>query len=221
MPVAMPDYSIESEAGGRVAGVDEAGRGPLAGPVLAAAVVFITPPTAALAALLDDSKKLNAARRDLAYLALREAARLGQVDCAIAAASVAEIARLNILRASHLAMARALWRLRLPCELALIDGNMAPALQGPVPVRGFRCVIGGDALSLSIAAASILAKVTRDRAMARLDRRFPAWGFARHQGYPTAEHRACLARLGPTPHHRRGFAPVDQAWLPLQPALAG
>lgn len=221
MPVAMPDYSIESEAGGRVAGVDEAGRGPLAGPVLAAAVVFLTPPSAALAALLDDSKKLNAARRDLAYLALMEATRLGQVDCAIAAASVAEIARLNILRASHLAMARALWRLRLPCELALIDGNMAPALPGPVPARGFRCIIGGDALSLSIAAASILAKVTRDRAMARLDRRFPAWGFARHQGYPTAEHRECLARLGPTPHHRRGFAPVDQAWLPLQPALAG
>ncbi|MGK7864269.1 ribonuclease HII [Falsiroseomonas sp. E2-1-a4] len=217
----MPDYSIESEAGGRVAGVDEAGRGPLAGPVLAAAVVFITPPSAALAALLDDSKKLNAARRDLAYLALMEAARLGQMDCAIAAASVAEIARLNILRASHLAMARALWRLRLPCELALIDGNMAPSLPRQAPSRGFRCVIGGDALSLSIAAASILAKVTRDRAMARLDRRLPAWGFARHQGYPTPEHRECLARLGPTPHHRRGFAPVDQAWLPLQPALAG
>jgi len=217
----MPDYSIESEAGGRVAGVDEAGRGPLAGPVLAAAVVFITPPSAALAALLDDSKKLNAARRDLAYLALMEAARLGQMDCAIAAASVAEIARLNILRASHLAMARALWRLRQPCELALIDGNMAPSLPRQAPPRGFRCVIGGDALSLSIAAASILAKVTRDRAMARLDRRLPAWGFARHQGYPTPEHRECLARLGPTPHHRRGFAPVDQAWLPLQPALAG
>ncbi len=226
MPVAMPDYSLELDAGGRVAGVDEAGRGPLAGPVLAAAVVFIAPPSAALAALLDDSKKLNAARRDLAYAALMEAARLGQVDCAIAAASVAEIARLNILRASHLAMARALWRLRQPCDLALIDGNMAPlmpphGLQGQPPGRGFRCVIGGDALSLSIAAASILAKVTRDRAMARLDRRFPAWGFARHQGYPTPEHRECLARLGPTPHHRRGFAPVDQAWLPLQPALAG
>ncbi len=219
MPAAMPDYSIESEAGGRVAGVDEAGRGPLAGPVLAAAVVFLAPPTAELAALLDDSKKLNAARRDLAYLALMEAARLGQVDCAIAAASVAEIARLNILRASHLAMARALWRLRQPCELALIDGNMAPRMPRQPPPRGFRCVIGGDGLSLSIAAASILAKVTRDRAMARLDRRFPAWGFARHQGYPTPEHRECLARLGPTPHHRRGFGPVDQAWLPLQPAL--
>ncbi|MBU8539253.1 ribonuclease HII [Falsiroseomonas tokyonensis] len=211
----MPDYSLESEAGGRVAGVDEAGRGPLAGPVLAAAVVFTGPPDPDLAALLDDSKKLNAARRDLAFAALREAARLGQLDYAIAAASVAEIARLNILRASHLAMARALWRLRAPCDLALVDGNMAPAVPGPAPRLGFRCVIGGDALSLSIAAASILAKVTRDRAMARLDRRFPAWGFGRHQGYATPEHRECLARLGPTPHHRRGFAPVDQAWLPM------
>lgn len=215
----MPDYSLESEAGGRVAGVDEAGRGPLAGPVLAAAVVFAHPPSTMLASLLDDSKKLTAARRNLAHAALLEAARLGQIDYAIAAASVTEIARLNILRASHLAMARALWRLRLPCDLALIDGNMAPNLPGPVPPRGFRCIVGGDARSLSIAAASILAKVTRDRAMARLDRRFPAWGFARHQGYPTPAHRECLARLGPTPHHRRGFAPVDQAWLTRQTVL--
>jgi ribonuclease HII len=204
----MPDYSLEREAGGRVAGVDEVGRGPLAGPVLAAAVVFTSPPAAALALLLDDSKKLTAARRNLAFAALLEAARRGQLDYAVAAASVAEIARLNILRASHLAMARALHRLRAPCDLALIDGHMAPALTCPV-----RCVVGGDALSLSIAAASILAKVTRDRAMARLGLRFPEWGFGRHQGYATAEHRACLARLGPTPHHRRGFAPVDQFFL--------
>jgi ribonuclease HII len=216
MPSAMPDYSYESEAGGRVAGVDEVGRGPLAGPVLAAAVVFAAPPDAALAALLDDSKKLTAARRNLAFAALLQAARAGRLDYAIAAASVAEIARLNILRASHLAMARALRRLRTPCDLALIDGHMAPAL--PCEVR---CVIGGDALSLSIAAASILAKVTRDRAMARLDLRFPEWGFGRHQGYATAEHRACLARLGPTPHHRRGFAPVDQFFLQLSTSDVG
>ncbi|NKC32521.1 ribonuclease HII [Falsiroseomonas selenitidurans] len=209
----MPDYTYESEAGGRVAGVDEVGRGPLAGPVLAAAVVFRGPPPAALAALLDDSKKLSAARREIAFAALQEAFRQGLAEGAVAAASVAEIARLNILHASHLAMLRALRRLP-PCDLALVDGRQVP----PLPCR-VRCLVGGDALSLSIAAASILAKVVRDRAMARLDRRFPAWGFARHQGYPTAEHRACLARLGPTPHHRRGFAPVDQAWLPLPRAI--
>lgn len=207
---AMPDYSHESQAGGRVAGVDEVGRGPLAGPVLAAAVVFTAPPAAALAALLDDSKKLNAARRDAAHAALLEAARRGELEYSIAAASVAEIARLNILRASHLAMSRALRRLRAPCDLVLVDGNRAP----PTP-WAVRCLVGGDSISLSIAAASILAKVTRDRAMARLDPRFPGWGFGRHMGYPTAEHRACLARLGPTPHHRRGFAPVDQFFLQL------
>jgi ribonuclease HII len=204
----MPDFTLESAHGGRVAGLDEAGRGPLAGPVLAAAVVFLRPPPDALADLLDDSKRLTASRRDIAFAALRLAARDGLLEYGIAAASAGEIARINILRASQLAMARALARLPSPPTLALVDGNQAPAL--PCPVR---CVIGGDAMSLSIAAASILAKVTRDRAMARLDRRWPGYGFASHQGYATAVHRAALARLGPTPHHRRGFAPVDQARL--------
>ena len=201
----MPDYRLESEHGGRVAGLDEAGRGPLAGPVLAAAVLFHAPPAAALARLLDDSKKLTAARREAAFAALLEAARAGLLDHGIAAASAAEIGRLNILRATQLAMARALARLGSVPDLALVDGNQPPRL--PCPVR---CVIGGDAASLSIAAASILAKVTRDRAMARLDARWPGYGFAAHQGYPTAAHRAALARLGPTPHHRRGFGPVDR-----------
>lgn len=202
----MPDFSLEAAHGGRVAGLDEAGRGPLAGPVLAAAVVFLCPPPAALAELLDDSKKLTAARRGIAFAALRQAAFEGLLECGIAAASAAEIGRINILRASQLAMARALARLPTPPVLALVDGNQPPKL--PCPVR---CVIGGDAMSLSIAAASILAKVTRDRAMARLDRRWPGYGFASHQGYATVVHREALARLGPTPHHRRGFAPVDQA----------
>lgn len=206
----MPDFSLESAHGGRVAGLDEAGRGPLAGPVLAAAVVFRLPPPAALARLLDDSKKLTAARREAAFAALRQAARDGLVEHGIAAASAAEIGRLNILRASQLAMARALARLPAPPDLALVDGNQPPRL--PCAVR---CVVGGDAASLSIAAASILAKVVRDRAMARLDARWPGYGFAAHQGYPTAAHRAALARLGPTPHHRRGFAPVDQVALAL------
>ena len=206
----MPDFSLETENGGRVAGLDEAGRGPLAGPVTAAAVVFLGPPPAALARLLDDSKKLTASRRDAAFAALRDAARAGLLEHGIAAASVAEIGRLNILRASQLAMVRALARLPSPPDLALVDGNQPPRL--PCAVR---CVVGGDAASFSIAAASILAKVVRDRAMARLDRRWPGYGFAAHQGYPTAAHRAALVRLGPCPHHRRGFGPVDQATLAI------
>ena len=204
----MPDYAIESRHGGRVAGLDEAGRGPLAGPVLAAAVLFARSPDGSLRALLDDSKKLTAARRDAAFAALVAAARSGALDFAIAAASATEIGRLNILRATHLAMARALARLPRAPDLALVDGNQPPPL--PCPLR---CVVGGDGLSLSIAAASILAKVMRDRAMARLDPRWPGYGFARHAGYPTPAHLAALAKLGPCPHHRRGFGPVDQARL--------
>jgi ribonuclease HII len=204
----MPHFRFESAHGGRVAGLDEAGRGPLAGPVTAAAVVFRAAPPRALALLLDDSKKLTAARRQAAFAALLAARDQGLVELGIAAASAAEIGRINILRASQLAMARALARLAAPVDLALVDGNQAPAL--PCQVC---CIVGGDAESLSIAAASILAKVVRDRAMARLDARWPGYGFARHQGYPTAAHREALARLGPSPHHRRGFAPVDQARL--------
>jgi ribonuclease HII len=207
----MPDYLLEIAAGGRVAGVDEAGRGPLAGPVVAAAVLFHAPPPESLAALLDDSKKLDAAKREAAFAALRAAQAEGVLDGAVAAASAAEIGRLNILRATHLAMTRAVAKLRLMPDLVLVDGNQPP--------RGLactvRCVVKGDGISLSIAAASILAKVVRDRAMARLDPRWPGYGFARHAGYPTAMHREALARLGPCPHHRRGFAPVDQMLLSL------
>ena len=206
----MPDFSLEGEAGGRVAGLDEAGRGPLAGPVVAAAVVFRGAPPAALAVLLDDSKRLSAARRDTAFAALRAAREAGALEYGIGAASAAEIGALNILRATWLAMGRALARLPAAPDLALVDGNAAPPL--PCAVR---TVVGGDGRSLSVAAASILAKVTRDRAMARLDRRWPGYGFGSHQGYPTAMHRAALKRLGPCPHHRRGFSPVDQAVLSL------
>jgi ribonuclease HII len=198
-----PDLSAEAGQG-RVAGVDEAGRGPLAGPVVAAAVVFLQPPQRGLVALIDDSKRLKAAQREAAFAALREAAAAGVVECGIGAASATEIGRVNILRATHLAMARAVARLPALPDLALVDGNQAPLL--PCPVR---CLVGGDALSLSIAAASILAKVVRDRAMARLDPRWPGYGFARHAGYPTAAHLAALRSLGPCPHHRRGFGPVD------------
>lgn len=204
----MPDYGLERKLGGRVAGIDEVGRGPLAGPVVAGAVVFLRAPPKSLSALLDDSKKLTARARDLAFVALHEARAAGRVEFALGAASVAEIGTLNILRASHLAMARALARLPGMPDVALVDGNQPP----PLPCR-VECVIGGDGVSLSIAAASILAKVVRDRAMARLCPRWPDYGFSRHAGYATAMHREALARLGPTPHHRRGFAPVDQARL--------
>jgi ribonuclease HII len=204
----VPNLALELDAGPgrRVAGVDEAGRGPLAGPVLAAAVVFPAGVPDALAALIDDSKRLDRSRRETAFAALRAAAAAGTAEIAVGAASAPEIGRLNILRATHLAMARALARLPSPPDLALIDGNQPPPL--PCPIR---CVVGGDAFSLSIAAASIVAKVLRDRAMARLDARWPAYGFAAHVGYPTPVHRAALARLGPCPHHRRGFGPVDRA----------
>ncbi len=156
--------------------------------------------------MLDDSKRLDAARREQAFAALRAARGAGLLRLGVGAASAREIGALNILRATHVAMARAVARLGEPPALVLVDGNRPPPL--PCAVR---CVVGGDARSLSIAAASILAKVTRDRAMARLGARWPAYGFARHQGYPTRAHAAALRAHGPCPHHRRGFAPVENA----------
>ncbi len=196
----MPDLVLELQHGGRVAGVDEVGRGPLAGPVVAAAVVFPHGVPDSLAALIDDSKKLTAAAREAACAAM---AASGLAEIAVAAASVAEIERLNILGASLLAMRRAVSRLPVAPDLALVDGNRAPTLGCPV-----RCVVGGDALCLSIAAASVVAKVVRDRAMARLGVRFPEYGWGRNAGYGTLAHRAALQRLGPTAHHRRGFGTV-------------
>lgn len=206
----MPNFALEKAAGGRVAGVDEVGRGPLAGPVVAAAVVFPTGVPRKLAALLDDSKKLSAAQRLAAYAALRAS---GKAEIAIGAASVAEIHRLNILRASLLAMCRAVARLPAVPDLALVDGNQPPPLACPV-----RCVVGGDGRCLSIAAASIVAKVVRDRAMTRLALRFPGYGWETNAGYATEFHRAALRRLGATPHHRPTFYSVAQLSLNLAEA---
>ena len=200
----MPHYRYETEHGGRVAGVDEVGRGPLAGPVLAAAVVLPRKMPRALARLLDDSKALDADARHSAYAALRSAQRRGAVEIAVGAASVAEIVRLNILHAAMLAMRRALGRLPAAPDLALIDGNRAP----PELPCGHRCVVGGDALCLSIAAASIVAKVTRDRLMARLAVRWPGYGWEANVGYGTASHRHAIRALGPTRHHRPTFGAV-------------
>ena len=198
----MPDFRLETAAGGVVAGIDEAGRGPWAGPVVAGAVI-LDPATlpARLGAGLDDSKRLEPARREDLLAALRGCARIG-----VGRAEVAEIDTLNILRATLLAMARAVAGLGAPPDLALVDGTHAPALACPV-----RCVVKGDARSLSVAAASIVAKVTRDAIMAELAAAHPGYGWERNAGYGTAEHRAAIARLGVSPEHRRSFRPVREA----------
>lgn len=207
----MPSWKIERRTGGRVAGVDEVGRGPVAGPVVAAAVVFAAAPPRALAALIDDSKALSAEAREAAYAALRAHARAdARTEIAVGAASVAEIARLNILHASLLAMRRAVARLPAPPDHALVDGNQDPRL--PCPTT---CVVDGDAICLSIAAASIVAKVTRDRLMAMLARRHPAYGWERNAGYSTREHQQAINEAGPTRHHRLGFGVVRQYTLAL------
>ncbi len=197
----QPDLSLERTAGGRVAGVDEAGRGPWAGPVVAAAVVLNAedlPPQ--LRATITDSKLLTAERR-----AALQPAILACADAALGIASVAEIDSMNILQATLLAMRRAVARLAHAPDLALVDGNRAPQL--PCPAR---TVVGGDSKSLSIAAASIVAKVTRDRLMARLAADYPDYGWERNAGYGTAKHQAALARLGPCVHHRRSFRPIRE-----------
>jgi len=203
----MPDFSLERLAGGRVAGVDEAGRGPLAGPVVAAAVVFPWGVPRTLAGLLDDSKKLNADQRLAAYAALRASSK---AEIGVGAASVAEIAKLNILHAAMLAMHRAVARLPAPPDIALVDGNYPPPLSCTV-----QCVVGGDGRSLSIAAASIVAKVVRDRAMTRLAARFPVYGWGANAGYATRTHRDALRLFGPTAHHRAAFGTVAQLRLEL------
>lgn len=182
----------------RVCGADEAGRGPLAGPVVAAAVILH--PMRPIDGLRD-SKQLSPARRQ----ALAELIRRRAEAWSIASASVEEIDRLNILQASLLAMKRAIEALDPPAEAALVDGNRLPRLSIEA-----RAIVGGDALEPAISAASILAKQDRDRLMAELDRSFPGYGFAEHAGYPTPRHLQRLRELGPCALHRRSFAPVRE-----------
>ena len=193
-----PDFTIELRAmrKGRklVCGIDEAGRGPWAGPVVAAAVVL---DPKCIPGGIDDSKKLTEAQREALFPALLASARVG-----IGNADVARIDRDNILQATLWAMAQALEQIE-GVALALVDGNRAPTLPCAVET-----IIEGDAKSLSIAAASIIAKVTRDRIMVGHDVTYPQYGFARHKGYGTAFHQDALERHGPTPLHRRSFAPI-------------
>jgi ribonuclease HII len=182
----------------RIAGVDEAGRGPLAGPVVAAAVIL---PEGFSVSGVDDSKKLTAARRLRAFARIcREAAGIG-----VGVVDAATIDRINILQASLLAMAMAVAQLRPSPDGLLIDGRHM--IDWPLPQRA---IPHGDARSVSIAAASIVAKVTRDRLMERYHERYPAFGFVRHKGYPTQAHRQAVATHGPSPIHRRSFKGVKE-----------
>lgn len=182
-----------------ICGVDEAGRGPLAGPVYAAAVIL--DPARPIAGL-KDSKKLSAARRDVLAAAIKTDA----LAWAIAAASEEEIDRLNILHATMLAMRRAILALHPAAREALIDGNRCPA-QLPIPARA---IVKGDALEPCISAASILAKTERDKVLRALADIYPEYGFDRHAGYPTADHLAALERYGPCAVHRKSFGPVQR-----------
>ena len=203
MPCSLEEESLLAASGiSPVAGIDEAGRGPLAGPVVAAAVVL--PPGFRLSGL-DDSKKLSASVREALYAALTDNP---DVRWASAHLDHAAIDRWNILGATHRAMRQAFLALVPRPAHALIDG---------LPVPDFPCphtaLVKGDGRSLSIAAASVIAKVERDRVMRELDRQYPAYGFSRHKGYPTPEHLARLREYGPSPVHRRSFSPVAQSEL--------
>jgi ribonuclease HII len=200
----MPDFALERSCKGLVCGIDEAGRGPLAGPVVAAAVILdLRRFPRRLRRDLDDSKVLTADERASCYRLLRRCAAAGIARIGVGAASARQIDSVNILRAALLAMARAVAALGVMPDWALVDGNVAPPLSCPV-----RTVVGGDGRSFSIAAASVVAKVTRDRAMRALARRYPGYGWETNVGYATPEHGEAIRRLGPTPHHRRTFAPV-------------
>ncbi len=193
----MELHPIEREGPSPVAGVDEAGRGPAAGPVVAAAVVFLDQ---AIPAGLGDSKALTLAQRERAFDAIMSRAAVG-----VGVAEPEEIDRVNLLQATLRAMVRAIDALPVTPNSVLIDGDKAPS--GPWAIR---TVIGGDGLCVSIAAASIIAKVTRDRLMQEADLRWPGYGFCQHVGYVTPAHKQALSAIGACPIHRRRFAPVRQ-----------
>ena len=193
----MPDFKYENEKYAlgytAVCGCDEAGRGPLCGPVVAAAVIL---PRDVIIEGLNDSKKLTEKKREQLFDVIKEVA----IAYAIAEASPSEIDEINILNASMLAMRRAVEKLQIKADFALIDGNCSRGFEIPTET-----VVKGDAKSYSIAAASILAKVTRDRGCIELDREYPVYGIAKHKGYPTKEHMDAVRKYGPSPIHRRTF----------------
>jgi ribonuclease HII len=193
-PTRRPDLALERKYGGPIAGVDEAGRGPWAGPVVAAAVIFVKKPPAGI----NDSKLLSAEAREALFPQILAVAHAG-----IGIVDVETIDGLNIYHATHAAMCAAVKKLGCVPSAVLVDGNRLPKLDIPA-----EALVGGDALSMSIAAASIIAKVTRDRIMRELALNFPLYGWERNKGYGTAEHAAALLVHGVTCHHRRSFRPV-------------
>jgi ribonuclease HII len=204
----MPDMLLERACPGPVCGVDEAGRGPWAGPVCAGAVIL---KPRAVPKGVDDSKKLSAGKREALEVEIKRKAMAWGVGFA----SVEEIAELNILQATGLAMRRAVAAMAVAPVFALVDGNYRFDL--PCEIK---TVIGGDAISASIAAASILAKTARDRLMAQMDETYPGYGFAGHKGYRAPIHAEALLRLGPCPIHRRTWAPVRLALMGKDPMLS-
>ncbi len=193
-PTRRPDLALERKYGGLIAGVDEAGRGPWAGPVVAAAVIFTSKPPAGI----NDSKQLPAAEREKLFPKIQAAAYVG-----IGISGVDLIDEINIYHATHAAMCDAIRALAFAPAAVLVDGNRYPKLDMPA-----EALVGGDALSISIAAASIIAKVTRDRIMRELASSFPSYAWERNKGYGTPEHAAALRQFGVTCHHRRSFRPV-------------
>jgi ribonuclease HII len=208
----MPDLSLETAALGagwtRIAGIDEAGRGPLAGPVVAAAVVLdASVLSSPVWAALDDSKKMTGTARETLYQVISDTADIG-----VGIATVDDIDLLNILGATMKAMGDAVRALKPAPDYALIDGNRLPML-----TCAGACVVKGDSKSMSIAAASVIAKVTRDRIMKDLDQCYPGYGWAQNAGYGTKQHMDALTRLGATPAHRKSFAPVRKILSEGQP----
>ena len=206
--IPIADFSIENECGqSLIAGVDEAGRGPWVGPVAAGAVIFLQRPIHEyLASHLDDSKKLSAKQREKLYEIIKKEAEKKNLAYGIGLASAQEIDEMNILQATFLAMQRALKNLGIEPDTALIDGNRTPA--------NFTCrcqsVIKGDSKSYSIAAASIMAKVYRDRLMQEMALKYPHYGFEKNAGYGTKEHIEALKKYGITPEHRTSYKPIKE-----------
>lgn len=203
----MPDWRIENQYQGFVCGIDEAGRGPWVGPVVAGAVIFLNRNVSPeILTNLNDSKKLSSVKRERLYNLLLEEEKIGNITYGIGQASAAEIDELNILQATFLAMGRAAEKLKIKPQYAIIDGNRLPKSF----ICPTACIIKGDSLSYSISAASILAKVYRDNLMKEMALKYPYYGFEKNAGYGTKQHIEGLKKHGITPEHRKSYRPIKE-----------